>query len=762
MHRLTPEQQAVIEHRQGHARVSAVAGSGKTTTLIWRIIRLLERGVDARRIRVLMFNKSAREEFADRLAGALPAGMQAPQVQTFHSLALRICQLLEQRGFLEPMRLETSEGVLGMVAAQALQKVGGWQAKNEAQEDFLTYVSFVKSGFAPPGEVETAYFDTSFEFPANEAFRVFEAERQRRRIRFFDDLLFDAVAVLRENPSAASLLADHLDHVIVDEYQDINEVQQCLLKVLAGERAEVMAVGDVDQCIYEWRGARPDYMTRGFDRDFPASTAYPLSYSFRFGHSVALLANHSIRFNRERDDMLCLAAPDCPATEFSHYPTGRPHAAIADIVQAAREQGRAYADIAILLRLYATSLAAEIGLLVNDIPYRLAGSHTALDRQELRGVMAYMALAAGALPSGNRAEDEAAMLAMLNLPSIGLRRIEVERLAGRMARDPRRAADLLEETAEGADIPRPVRRKLRDRAEAWRQLERLPSSTLASQVIRLLRTDLDLAEGFRFGSQRAETAYDKELLVDTLESIAREGRFSTGDFITYMEDLRARVAENAMRDDAVLITSIHRAKGLEWPVVVMPSLVEGQFPFHSDRKRLDRAQEEAERRLFYVAVTRAREQLFLLSPRDDALREHVRDKAGMPRHVPERGEASRFLFEAAPGLSGAVADALVNGRPGPVTGEATHVAQEYVSALDVDLEIADAGRTLPVRQGRPLYDADGRLAHGSVGMTVFHAEHGRGRIDDILPGRGPDRSTQLRVRFAGGVFDMGPEHELSA
>ncbi|MDX1442962.1 MAG: ATP-dependent helicase [Gammaproteobacteria bacterium] len=762
MRRITPEQQAVIDHASGHARVSAVAGSGKTTTLILRIVELLRRGVDPRRIRVLMFNKSAQEEFAARLANELPVGTALPKVQTFHSLALRVCQTLEQRGFLEPMRLETSEGVLGMISAQALQKAGGWQARNDAQEDFLTYLGFVKSGFARPGEVETRYFDTAFDFPANEAFRVFEAERQRRRIRFFDDLLFDAVNVLRENPGANALLADHLDHVIVDEYQDINEVQQFLLKILAGKRADVMAVGDVDQCIYEWRGARPDYMTHGFDSDFPDATRYPLSRTFRFGHGVSLLANHSIRFNRERDNMLCISAESCPATEFAVYPTSRSHAAIADIVRAAREQGRKFRDIAILLRLYAMSLSAEIGLLANDIPYRLAGGRTALDRDELRGVMAYMALAAGRLPSGDRASDEASILAMLNLPSIGLRRMDVERLARRIAIDPKRAADQLEEAAEADEVSRPVRRKLRDRATAWRQLDEAPTSTLATQVIRLLRNELDLAEGFRFSSQRAETAYDKELLVDTLEALAAEGNFSAGDFIAYMEDLRERVRENAERDDAVLLTSIHRAKGLEWPVVVLPSLVEGQFPFHSDRKRLDRAREEAERRLFYVGITRAREQLHLLAPRDDSLDRHIRDNIGMPRGVPVRGEASRFLLEAAPGLSTAAADGLQAEVSETVRGEGVGLLRDYVAAINAGLEIVEKGTPGAVADGRALYDSAGRLAHGSVGMTVFHAEHGRGRIDDILPGKGPGGRTQLRVRFSAGVFDMGPEHGLSA
>lgn len=677
----TDEQLAVIQHSGGHARVSAVAGSGKTTTMVGRVAWLLEEGVEPHRIRVLMFNKSAQEEFALRLR-QLDSNRRLPQVQTFHALAYRLCRRLEESGDLPVQKLERSEGVLGSLAGRILREEAGARAQGESLDDFLTFITFVKSGFRSPEDVEAEFFDKDFDFSAAAIFRSFEKQRARLGIRFFDDLLRDVALAFRREPDLAASYGNHLDYLIVDEYQDINEIQQFLLKTLAGTRASVMVVGDVDQCIYEWRGARPDYILRRYSEDFPEPADFALTHTFRFGHSLSLLANHAIsRNSRDSRDsqaarQLCISAASCPATVVHRHATSRPSNELARIVRDELAQGHALQDIAILVRLYAMSLAAEAGLLMAGIPYRLEGARTALERDELQGIMAYFDLATGVFPSGNPQADYRSLTAMFSTPNLGLKRRETDSLARLVAQAPADAAMLLRQAA-AEDLPKIVREKLQARALLWEELQGETGRLSAADLIRKICFDLELYEDFRFVSHRAETARDKELLVDTLLEFACAGKFTISGFVDFMRKLRARVTANQQRSDAVLITSIHKAKGLEWPVVILPSLVEGQFPFHSERDRLDAGEEEAERRLFYVGITRAREALHLVHPKDPSLEIHLQQGRSRPVANPASGEASRFLFESNASVSAAAGAAIETGAALDLDISEPHILERY-------------------------------------------------------------------------------------
>lgn len=757
----TDEQMAVILHEEGHAKVGAVAGSGKTTTMVSRIEQLLRWGADPRRIRVLMFNKSAQEEFSARLRRKMPDAPALPTVQTFHGLGHRLCQKLVSWEDLPDYHLETKESVLGMLAGQALRQEGGARAQSESLEDFLTFITFVKSGFTPAEKIAEKHFDGVFEFDVVAAYELFEENRKKQKIRFFDDLIYDVAKVTKEQPRIGVPLTNHFDFIIVDEYQDVNETQQHLLRVLAGERADVMVVGDVDQCIYEWRGARPDYITRQFEKDFEGAKTYTLTRTFRYGHALSLLANHTIRFNRERDDKLCVSADTCRPTKITAHATNAPHRAIASVVKKALAAGRKMTDIAVLVRLYAMSLSAEVGFLLEGIPYRLEGGRTALDREELKGMMGYFQLAAKTFPTGDRTRDYETALSMLQTPSLGLRRQEVEGLAKRIAANPANASDLIRALTDRDSIHKVVRRKIYDRAMIWKKLAQAAPSMKATELIRMVKTDLDLFEGFRFVSHRAESAFDKELLVDTLEALAIEGNHTVLDFVSFMAGLRKKVEENQRKDDAVLITSAHRAKGLEWPVVIVPNLIDGQFPFYTQKDGLAEVQEEAERRLYYVAITRAQEELHLVHPKCDELAAHIKAHRGHPHIAPKYSRPSRFLFESNIAASNLVGAQIHEGALQPFKGIGTEVLTRYAREIGLELEVEEVKVTVgPDHRFKPLYDHYGRLLHGHLNAVVYHPEHQFGTVIEIRPGAGARNTTRLVVRFEQAVHDMGPEDGL--
>ncbi len=439
---LTEEQQRIINHSGGHARVSAVAGSGKTTTMVERIGHLLRQGAVADQLLVLMFNKSARDSFAESMTRNLgDLGCRLPEVRTFHSLGLRLVNSFTKRGALPAFRLVTEDYLLERLARQVVNEMykeehadEGWPSGEEVEE-FLTFLDRVKGTVLGAEEVlagsglpaRYGYFVRAFE--------LFEKVRHEQKIRFYADLIHEPLMAMRADQGLAAWVADRVEHIIVDEYQDINEAQQQLLKILAGRRAKVMVVGDVDQCIYEWRGAQPEYITSRFQKDFPGPANYLLSYTFRYGHGLSLAANHLIANNRKRDRKFCVSHAVTPHTGISCLEeqdkfTGKHHNKLQHPVLAVlsewQGQGRTLAEAVVLVRLFAQSVPVELALLEAGIPYRLEGNNQVFDCPEILALTGYLQLVTGTLDGDDLPTRTATLLAMLSQPHMGLKREELE------------------------------------------------------------------------------------------------------------------------------------------------------------------------------------------------------------------------------------------------------------------------------------------------------------------------------------------------
>src|SRR5690606_27811439 len=200
--------------------------------------------------------------------------------------------------------------------------------------------------------------------------------KHERRISYAD-MLYEPVQAIRQHQELQALVGNKMDIILVDEYQDTNEVQHDLLTYVAGTRAQVTVVGDPDQTIYEFRGARPEFLLQRFRHQFPNAQELTLTYSFRYGHRVALLANHLITHNRERNDVLCRAHPDNPATSIQLLETqDEPQAILAFLQQFVprhpqqqNDAGVPLQDVAVLVRVWSQAVNIELALLAADIPY---------------------------------------------------------------------------------------------------------------------------------------------------------------------------------------------------------------------------------------------------------------------------------------------------------------------------------------------------------------------------------------------------------
>jgi len=770
---LTREQNNIIHHKGGHARVSAVAGSGKTTAMVARVHYLLQQGTAPDDILVLMFNKSARDAFADRLDRLLEnSDLIPPRVRTFHSLGLRLIQSFTARKILPPHRLLTEEYHQEKLAREAMKhhvrEADGdeqWLSREDL-DDFLTFIHLVKAHTDTPQQVFSAYGYEEQLSRYVPAFTIFESMRTRAGVRFFDDLIHEPVQAIRQDRELADWVADHVDHIIVDEYQDINEVQQQLLRCIAGRRARVMVVGDVDQCIYEWRGAKPAYIVSRFGHDFPGSTSYSLSFTFRYGHRLALAANHLISNNRFRDRKLCLAWPGNPDTRIHQREEGQPHP-VGAIIDRWLQAGRSLHEAAVLVRMYAQSIPVELALLEHGIPYRLVGHDTVFSCPEIRALVGYLHLCRGDLDGAADPEHSRAMLtAMLTNPHLWLKQEGITALADNILRTPHAAATLILEQAKNAKSSY-LAGRMADLAAVWQQLMRLPPSTPAAEVLEQVIRETELYDHYRFAS-RPVSAENK---IKTCQAFVRFARRRDQDVNGLLQEIE-QLAETATdpAGDVLLLTSVHRAKGLEWPLVILPGLEHGVVPYRQEDEPEGKEGLEDERRIFYVAMTRAREQLWLLHPPDNRLLQ--RQKTGTSRTPTSTQDgacpASCFLYEANLMFSDRVGERILN--PGkstePLSAADISIASSYLKAVQADVPLKrsrpSASHPHHAQPGLPMHELD-------RGLMVRHALFGPGIITAVDRRRGTvavlfdeHGSKNLVVKYAGlQLQEGGSDDEIS-
>ncbi|MFC3283657.1 ATP-dependent helicase [Litchfieldella rifensis] len=713
--RLTDQQRAVVTHSVGHARVAAVAGAGKTTTMVARVLHLLAQGVPPNRILVLMFNRAAREDFTAKLARLAPPGQALPDVRTFHSLGHRLTQTLTRWGVLAPRQLLSLDWQRERLLRQAtLQTLQGDDAALEAAleverlEALGHFCELVKAEMAAPGELyeRLDFGDDTGHFV--EAFAQCEALLDGQGLMTYADLLYRPLRALERDAGLRDRVQGFLDHVIIDEYQDINLAQQRLLAVLAGRQAAVMAVGDANQCIYEWRGARPDTMLEDFTATFGAARDYPLSMTFRHGHALALAANHAIAANQRRPDQLCLAAPGNPATRIE---TGQGGGRLVEALEQWRSSAHSLNEACILVRSWALSVSVQLQLLRAGIPFRLSREDRFVFRLPLVQALAgYLRLArdAGLL------HDPAHLLMLLAQPTPFVARERLVHLAQRLAdsqRWPERHDPLL------AGLKPIQRRNLKRRWELLCELPRLaswPPAKLLEHVVERLEAEKILKRA----AARREKGEEDVRLLDVLIEQAGELAHDPEAFI----DLLANPVEN--RQDGILITTVHGAKGLEWPWVALWATNEEDFPHYSRDNPLNAERLEEERRLFYVAITRARERLWIL-------------------HDGGEHRPSRFIAETAWQDCQAVCAALQAESEAPLEVASPPLVERYLEAVGRHLPVRAVSQAAGVASPAETYVIGGRRF--DVGQRVRHAVFGEGEIRVV---EGDPANPVIEVRFA--------------
>lgn len=617
---LTPEQQSIIAHEKGHAKVVAVAGAGKTTTLALFIHQQLLNGQNPKRLLVIMYNKSAQQDFTHKLSRTLACGQVMPQVRTFHALALRIYQTLIQQGHLQgfqgdPIGNGEQEMLLWRLMQQHADKATAQeilQDKKKWLDPMMSFMEQVKSCLEPAAVVYK-----SMKLPAQcrffvKVFDAFEAWRKQNKRITYADMLYDPCLLFTQRSDLLAKFQNHMDWILVDEYQDINPIQQFLLQVLAGIRAKVMVIGDPDQTIYEFRGSSAHFMLNGFDQQFPEATHYSLSTSFRYGHDVALLANQLIQFNQSRESVLAIANESNPDTQLKWHQTEDESQTAIQLINNALNEYEPE-QICILYRLWGMSAPLELALLENNIPYQISHHSWVLERFELQTFMMLFEVSAGVFFERSRHGLYQSWLMFFTQPTLKIKRTELDNLAKKLAAAGDKAI-LSFSKMTFPDLSRWQKQQLEERMNFIRMAKdkRLQAHQLLNRYVR--ETDFYKSLGDSvFSSQQVD---DKVATIQGFVRFINKLNIKASDAFSYLENLKT-IKQSQSKQSGIVISSIHKAKGLEWPVVIIPSVNEHYYPYQSDGEMQQASSIESERRLFYVAMTRSIRQLHLLSPTEE-------------------------------------------------------------------------------------------------------------------------------------------------
>lgn len=621
---LSHEQEAIIAHQQGHAKVIAVAGAGKTTTLSHFILQRLAEGVPAKRIMVLMYNRSTQQDFTQRLTTMTQQAI--PEVRTFHSLGLRIYRSLIQRQALPNFDERILSGAeIESVVWRILQKCAPKVLKAEILEQrqiwvepALEFFEQIKSSLLEPEQVfEQQKLPKKSQFFI-QAFQQYEQWRKQQGRISYTDMLYDPCMAFKQDENLIDQFSGHMQFILVDEFQDINDSQQFLLDVLLAKRGYLIAIGDPDQTIYEFRGSRTALMLDEFDQRYPEYTAYTLSRSFRYGQHLALSVNHLITHNKQRENVLSVPFKTQQMTEVFHYECFDYAKYTVKMLRGIAEE-HSLKDVVILNRLWQISAPLELALLTENISYAMDNTVSVLDRAELKNFIMLAKIADKSFHELSKEQRLSAWKQFLNTPFPKVKREDLDNIAKVMVKHKSRLnIALLNAIPEG--LSKWQQQQLADRAEVLFAAEKAKKT--AKDLYDYYIDMLDYYNGIRELAFSAKQVEDKISTIKAFVHYCGVQKIASKALNQHLSDLKERRANNQSQD-AVTISSIHKAKGLEWPVVIIPGLNDYNYPYLAEDESLTEARIESERRLLYVAMTRAIEQLYLLSPKSTMKREQA-------------------------------------------------------------------------------------------------------------------------------------------
>ncbi len=589
---LNKEQIEAVKHIDGPMLVLAGAGSGKTKVLTSRIAYLIEQGVRIDNILAITFTNKAAKEMKDRVIKLIGYDAKSIQISTFHSFGLKIIKENYARlGYKSNFVILDSDDTLTVV--KKIMKDLNLNPKFYNARDIRNKISSAKNELMDPEQFSRVEFDSN----VIEVFRKYNKKLIINNSVDFDDLLMLPIKLFKQYPDVLKYYQDRFKYVLIDEYQDTNEAQYIFSKMLCNNHKNIFVVGDNDQAIYAFRGANYKNILN-FEKDYPNCKVIMLEENYRSTQNILDAANSVIKHNKMRKDKKLWCNNDIgDKVKYIKTETDKEECAyVSDKIKELHDKNVNYEDIAILYRTNAQSRLIEEEMLKNGIPYRIVGSFYFYNRKEIKDLLCYLRLI-------NNNQDDVSLLRVINTPKRGIGEKTIENLTN-VATE--KGISLFEAIDSGKELT--FKNLILD------MKEKCESLTLTEMV------DLVLDESGMRKEYSTDKSIESEIRMENLEefkSITKGyeeeyGVISLTDFLNEVA-IVSDISEHQESTNKVSLMTIHAVKGLEFDNVFIVGMEEGIFPHYNSINEGTLSAIEEERRLCYVAITRAKKNLWMLN-----------------------------------------------------------------------------------------------------------------------------------------------------
>ena len=660
---LNDKQKEAVLHIDGPCIVLAGAGSGKTGVLTKRIAHLVDKGIEPNNILAITFTNKAAGEMRNRLNDMLP-NFAGSWIQTFHAACFKILRMdIEKLGYDKNFTIIDDNEAKNLIKA-ILKEENDYETKPEyihyifknAKNSLENYESYF-ANLSEPLEEKNKYFSL---------FNTYNFRLKELNVVDFEDLIVLCIKLFENFPNVLEKYQNWFKYIMIDEYQDTNYAQYMWAKLLASKDGNIFIVGDPDQSIYSWRGAEP-YNINRFLKDYPNCKVIKLEKNYRSTQTILTAANSVIKHNESfiEKNLYTDKGEGEKIVRFCAGDSFHEAAFVADTIsELAAKTNREFREFAVFYRTHAQSRAIEESLFRKNIPYNIVGAHKFYERKEIKDIIAYLRLAINN-------NDKLSFERIINVPRRGIGDKTVEKIENYANEKNLTVLEALEYVEDIPALGKKVTGKLQEFYGMINYFAKLAEDDAAvaeiiDEVLNMSGYIQDLKDS---GQPDAQTKLEN---LQELKSLSLE--FADEEENT-LEDFLARVAlvqdiDDVDNDNTVVLMTYHGAKGLEFPIVFMTGMEEGVFPSY----RSDSVEDiEEERRLCYVGITRAMEQLFLTNAESRLLYGYERSN-----------QPSRFLEE---------------------------IPEDLLSTY--------------TRHGKPIVKA-------VVGIRVFHKKFGAGLITDII------------------------------
>lgn len=722
--KLNPMQKKAVMHTEGPLLILAGAGSGKTTVLVNRIAYLLtEKHVRPYNILAITFTNKAANEMKSRVESLFDESANDIWVSTFHSMCVKIL-----RRYITRIDYDSSFVIYDSADSQIVikdcLKQFNISESNFKPRSVLAEISSAKDDLIDPQSFEKMYAGDFRMSTISKLYTAYQNILKANNALDFDDIIVKTVQLFEENPDVLEYYQKKFHYIMVDEYQDTNNAQYKLVSLLSSARRNLCVVGDDDQSIYKFRGANIRNIL-DFEQEFPDAEVIKLEQNYRSTQTILNAANDVISHNRKRKGKKLWTSGD-EGDKIYFYDGENEHDEgrfiAREIDRLVSECNRNFSDFVILYRTNAQSRVLEEMLLRQGIPYRVLAGLRFYDRKEIKDIIAYLRVI-------HNPADSVSLRRIINEPKRGIGNTTLSH-----------AQDIAD------SINSSMYEVIKD-ANLYSELQRaavkLADFTNMVDTLRRAQQSMKLTDFVDFVLER--TSYRQSLMLEN--SIESQSRLENLDeFMSVVKEYEASAEEPSLSDflenvslvadidnydeeqPSVVLMTIHSAKGLEFPVVFIAGMEEGLFP--GTRSMVDEEEMEEERRLCYVAITRAKETLYI-----------TKAQARMLFGQTSYPHVSRFVREIPPELImefGSKKTRTAARLSGTALSGSSKISESTIKKF-AEATKPDLFSAFDVRQNAGTAKID-----YSVGDTVIHKKFGKGKVLSIVP-LGNDSKVQIRL-----------------